>query len=191
MSMRGMANRFNRKTPVAAPGALARVSNAVTSAPLAGVRIEGEEAQVAQVRLRPGVAFKVDPGSIISVPQGVEVKAIYGAPQAPQPVVQVQQQQQQATGGVGGLLSRLRNAPPPQQELQQEEVAPTAPMLAELSLQPGQTMPEESIQLGPSTAARLHTVSLDEFGGEIYISRGSFLAAPATVKSVSACGSAQ
>lgn len=179
ITVRGMANRFNRR-PAAAPaaGALAKIPTALVSAPLAGVRIEGEEAQVAQVRLRAGVAYKVDPGSIISVPQGVEVKACYGAPQAEQQP-QMQQQQQPASG-VGGLLSRLRNTPQQQQQ-QQEEQLPTAPMLAELSLQLGQPMPEESIQLGPSTAARLHTVSLDDFGGEIYISRGSFLAAPATV----------
>lgn len=145
--------------------------------PLAGVKIEGDEAQTAAVRLRPGSAFKVDPGSLIYVPQGVEVRATYGAPQAQ--VAYQPQQTQQATGGVGGMLSRLRSAPTPAPQQQQQ--APTAPMLAELSLQPGVAMPAESVLLGPSTAARLHTVSLDSMGGECYIQRGTFLAAPSSV----------
>lgn len=131
------------------------------------------------MRLRPGSAFKVDPGSLIFVPQGVEVRATYGAPQAQTPY-QPQPQQQQATGGVGGMLSRLRSAPAPPPPQQQQ--APTAPMLAELSLQSGHSMPADSILLGPSTAARLHTVSLDSFGGEAYIQRGTFLAAPSSVQ---------
>ena len=154
-------------------------------APLAGVTIEGADAQVAAVRLRPNQSFKVDPSAIISVPQGIEVRAVLGAPQDQQQMQyqQQQQQQQQPASGVGGLLSRLRNDPSPQQQ-QMQQAAPTAPMLAELALQPGHSMPAEPIQLGPATAAKLHTLSLDDYGGEMYIALGSFLAAPSTVKSV-------
>jgi hypothetical protein len=90
-----------------------------------------------------------------------------------------QQQQQQQPSGVGGLLSRLRTAPPPQQQQMQQPLA-TAPMLAEVSLQHGQST-TDAVELGPSTAAKLYTLPLDEVGGEAYIARGSFLAAPSSV----------
>jgi len=175
-----VSSRFNRRAPTSgSSSAVATRPSSDVGAPLAGVTIEGADAQVAAVRLRPNQSFKVDPSAIISVPQGIEVRAVLGAPQQEQPQMQYQQQQQQPSG-VGGLLSRLRNAPPQEQQMQQ--AAPSAPMLAELALQPGQSMPEDSVQLGPCTAAKLHTLSLDEYGGEMYIARGSFLAAPSTVK---------
>ena len=179
-------SRFPRK-PVSTGTALATRSPsdvATASTPPTGVRIEGEDAQVAHVRLKPNMAFKVDPASLISVPQGVEVRAVYGAPQPQmerQQHYQQQQQQQQQSSGVGGFLSRLRSAPQQQPQPQPIEQEATAPIVAELVLQPGQSMPADSVQLGPSTAARLHTLNLNDFGGEMYVAAGSFLAAPSSV----------
>jgi hypothetical protein len=144
-------------------------SSVVAGDALGSSRIDGVEAQVASVRLRPSDSIKVDPSCIVSVPLGVEVRPIYGAPQLIQ---------QQAAQQSGGLFARLRESAPP------APTEPTAPILAEIVLQPGHAMPADSVQLAPVTVSKLHTIQLAEYGQELYIARGAFLASAVTVKSV-------
>lgn len=164
-------SRFPRR---ARPGSAAAISAVAPRAShevgdvLAGSTISGTEAQVASVRLSPNSSIKVDPSSIISVPLGVEVRPIYGAPQLIR--------QEAPAPASGGLFSRLREAAP---------TAPSEPepaMLAEVMLQPGVQPPADAVQLGPVTSSKLHTIQLDDFGNEIYIARGSFLAGSITAK---------
>jgi hypothetical protein len=95
---------------------------------------------------------------------------MYGAPQPLQ-----QQEQPQSSGG--GFLSRLRERTP--QPTQQP--AADAVMVAEIVLQPGHAMPADSVQLGPVTSSKLHTLDMDEYGGEMYLARGAFLAGSTSV----------
>jgi len=124
--------------------------------------------------LNSSESIKVDPSCIISVPLGVEVRPIYGAPQLIQ-----QQQSTTAPASGGGLFARLREAqrtPSPSEEAQNNPV-----MLAEVILQPGQPIPQDAVQLGPVTSSKLHTVNLDDFGNEMYIAKGAFMASSSTV----------
>lgn len=115
-------------------------------------------------------SLQVDPSCIISVPLGVEVRPMYGAPQ---PIVQ----QQPAAPSGGGFLARLREK---QTASTQQQAPADAVMLAEVLLQPGHAMPADSVQLGPVTSSRLHTLDLAEYGHEMYIARGAFLAGATT-----------
>lgn len=119
-------------------------------------------------------SIKCDPSSIISVPLGVEVRPIYGAPQ-----LIPQAQPASPAPSTGGFLSRLREAKSAPTSVQPEL---TAPILAEIILQPGQRMPEhDSVQLGPLTSSKLQTINVADYGGELFISKSAFLASSATV----------
>lgn len=195
-----LANRFPRRAaPSAAP---AQQSQTITRSPpsnatsypltnppqssladplLSTIKIEGTDSQVALIQLRnSNQSIKVDPASIVSIPSGVEVRPIYGAPQPIQTATPAaaQPQQQQQSGGFFSRFSSQQQAPAPPPPQQQQI---TCPILAEVVLQPGQPAPTDPVQLSAVTTSKLFPVNLDDFGGELYIARGSFLASSATV----------
>jgi len=177
ISRRGFANRFNRPPVGRASGSSTAVTrrpeSALASDALAHAKIDGADAQVARVNLTPSDSLKVDPSAIIAVPNGVEVRPIYGAPQ------RIPEPEQQQQPNQGGFLSRLRERTPAASAPAPNQL--TAPMLAEVLLYEGQPATVEPVQLGPATASKLHTINLAEFGHEMFISRSAFLASASSV----------
>lgn len=162
-------SRFLRRTGIARSNVAVRETASPASGDVvAASKIEGSDSQIAAVRLTPSQSIKVDPSAIVMVPLGVEVRPIYGAP--------VPIQQEQPAQASGGFLSRLREAPKSQQQ------APDALVLAEILLQPGHAMPADSVQLAPVTSSKLQTLHLTDYGNEMYIARGAFMAGSVTAK---------